>query len=61
MAHEGLEYRRSYHFFDPAEITQSDLNELAVYTLFEDFEVKRTANDFGKFVTEVCLGQDQIV
>ena len=47
---------RSYHFFDPAEVTDSKNNEYAVYTLFSDFQVRRTADNFWLFVTECCLG-----
>jgi SMI1/KNR4 family protein SUKH-1 len=53
----ALDILRSYHFFDPNEITDARLTEYAVYTLFEDFEVKRTADDFGQFVLDVCLGK----
>jgi hypothetical protein len=47
----------SYHFFDPAEVTDTRRNEYAVYTLYSDFSVKRMAENFWLFVTECCLGK----
>jgi SMI1 / KNR4 family (SUKH-1) len=46
---------RSYHFFDPADADPAG-EEYAVYTLFSDFEVERTADNFWEFVTGCCLG-----
>lgn len=47
---------RSYHFFDPTEITDPDNNEYAVYTRFDSWKVQRMADNFWLFVTECCLG-----
>lgn len=46
-----------------AEVTEAALPEYAVYTLFSDFTVRRTAENFWRFVTEFCLGEkhDQLV
>lgn len=52
---------RSYHFFDPAEITDRANNEYAIYTLFDSWEVKRIADNFWMFVTDVCLGSKSSV
>ena len=46
----------SFHFFDPGEVTDKARQEYAVYSLFSDFKVRRTADDFWRFVTESCLG-----
>jgi SMI1 / KNR4 family (SUKH-1) len=48
---------RSFHFFDPEEVTDRRRREYAVYTLFVDFKVRRTADDFGQFVTDFCLSK----
>jgi hypothetical protein len=49
---------RSYHFFDPMEVTDPRRNEYAVYTLCDDFKVRRTADNFWDFVTEFVLGSN---
>lgn len=48
---------RSYHFFDPLEVTDQNQPEYAVYTLLSDFRLRRTADNFWQFVTEFCLGE----
>jgi hypothetical protein len=53
----AMDLLRSYHFFDSSESTGSDGNEYGVYTLFSDFKVRRSADDFGQFVVDVCLGK----
>jgi hypothetical protein len=47
---------RSYHFLDPAEMTNKTGHEYAVYTLFDDYKVQRTAANYWEFVTDCCLG-----
>jgi len=47
----------SKYFFDPEDISDARKNEYAVYTLFRDWEVQRTADNFWQFVTECCLGE----
>jgi hypothetical protein len=53
----GHDIVRSYHFFDPEEVTDRRRREYAVYTLFVDYKVRRTAADFGEFITDFCLGK----
>jgi hypothetical protein len=48
---------RSYHFFDPEDVTHGKSNEYAVYTLFKNFKLQRTADDFWLFVAQCCLGE----
>src|SRR5262245_37325516 len=54
---------RSHYFFDPAEASDLRNHEYAVYTLFSDFTVKRTADNFWEFVSDFCLGakHDQLI
>jgi hypothetical protein len=57
----GFDVFRSYHFFDPADVTDAANNEYAVYTIFDPWEVRRTADNFWLFVTELCLGDKHTV
>jgi hypothetical protein len=52
----SVDIARSHHFFDPADVTESRNHEYAVYTVFSDFKVKRTADNFWEFITDSCLG-----
>jgi hypothetical protein len=53
----SLDQMGLYHFFDPVEVTDTRRHEYAVYTLFRDYKVKRTADNFGEFITLCCLGR----
>ncbi|QDT39961.1 hypothetical protein Pan241w_00140 [Gimesia alba] len=46
----------SNHFFDPEDITDKHKTEYAVYTLFRNCDVQRSAIYFWEFITLSCLG-----
>jgi hypothetical protein len=52
-----LDILGSFHFFDPAEVTDRVRHEYAIYTVFRDFELKRIADNFWEFITAVCLSK----
>jgi hypothetical protein len=52
----SLDILGSFHFFDPAEVTDRRRHEYAVYTVFRSFELQRTADNYWQFITDFCLG-----
>jgi hypothetical protein len=51
-----LDILGSFHFFDPAEVTDRRRHEYAIYTVFRDFDLQRTAENYWQFITDCCLG-----
>lgn len=53
----AVDILRSKYFLDPNDTTDASKNEYGVYVLFRDWEVRRIADNFWGFVTELCLGE----
>jgi hypothetical protein len=47
----------SKYFFDPKDVTDARNYEYGVYTLRRDWVVRRIADDFWQFLTDLCLGE----
>ncbi len=60
----GLDIGGWYFFFDPADITDRERHEYAVYHLSPALDrLERTGTNFAEFITEYCLGakHDQLI
>ena len=47
----------SNHFFDPDVVTDPENHEYAVFSLYRNYAVERTFDNFWDFVTIGCLGE----
>jgi len=53
----GLDSMGSYYFFDPAETTDEDHHEYAIYKLSSDLEIVQSCGTtFCQYITDFCLG-----
>lgn len=53
----AIDMSRTNHFFDPEDVTNSKKNEYAVFSLYRNYEIERTFDNFWDFVTKGCLGE----
>ena len=55
----ALDSDGSNHFFDTDKVYGKRRHEYAIYTLFRDCRLKRTADTFWQFVNDFCLGDQR--
>lgn len=52
----AIDIARSYHFFDPNDLTHQERPEYGIYRLSSTYQVTRIADNFWDFITICCLG-----
>lgn len=53
----AIDLSGSNHFLDPEDVTDPKKHEYAVFSLYRNYEVERTFDNFWEFVTMGCLGE----